>query len=68
MYPAGQSVHTDAPEDEYLPAGQFWHADIEFDPVDGLKVLFEFNFFHKIKYYVIRSLFYFALKLKQELK
>ena len=42
--PAGQSEHADAPGlDEYLPAWQFWHAAIEFYPVNGLKVLFQFN-------------------------
>ena len=44
MYPASQFVQSEAPGlDEYLPVGQFWHAALEVDPVDGLKVLFEFK-------------------------
>ena len=49
MYPAGQSVQVEDPElDEYVPTGQFWHAAIEFYPVNGLKVLFQFFFSLKL--------------------
>ena len=69
MYPAAQSVHAEDPElVEYLPAGQIVHTALEVDPVNGFNVLLILIFFIKIKYYVIRSVFYFALKIKQELK